>query len=154
MGVKGKRRYFFSFCLFHTAKDTHGTYYHEIYKRRIENSTQKVFEIMLKTILIQSSTTTLDVIFRFVNDLHARKWFNSIGVEHETVSLNCVHCHLFILSRLTTLISLDVSNMVCSRTSRSRVETTFLFRSACVYVNICHCVTEHDKAYLKSLWFL
>ena len=51
----------------------------------------------LQIILIQSSTTTLDVIYRLVNDLHA----NEIRVEHETELHNLtafIVTHLFILA--------------------------------------------------------
>ena len=51
----------------------------------------------LQIILIQSSTTTLDVIYRFVNDLHA----NEIRVERETELHNLtafIVTYLFILA--------------------------------------------------------
>ena len=51
----------------------------------------------LQIILIQSSTTTLDVIYRLVNDLHA----NEIRVEHETELHNLtafIVTYLFILA--------------------------------------------------------
>ena len=51
----------------------------------------------LKIIVIQSSTTTLDAIFRFVNELHANE--NEVGHETELLNITAfIVTYLFILA--------------------------------------------------------